>query len=84
MPLGRTTIIDLIDLAVRDIVRQWLALLNDTPTGYFHAPLHRRQRLLRLVPRRLRNNISDLYLAKEVWYCDLRLSDRTAHYGSPK
>lgn len=98
MALGRTTFNELnrVDRTVTDIIRQWLALPNDTPTGYVHAlirdgglgitsvsslaPLHRRQRLLRLVPDHNRNNISDPYLAKEVRQCDLRLSGRTSPY----
>ncbi|KAL7295026.1 hypothetical protein TKK_0011629 [Trichogramma kaykai] len=41
MSLGNTTISDLthVDIRTRAFVRQWLALLNDTPTGYFHAPV---------------------------------------------
>ena len=41
MVLGRVTINSLSerDKAVRGFVRQWLALPNDTPAEYFHAPL---------------------------------------------
>ncbi|CAB0033470.1 unnamed protein product, partial [Trichogramma brassicae] len=41
MSLGNTTISDLnrVDIMTRTFVRQWLALPNDTPTAYFHAPV---------------------------------------------
>ena len=69
---------------VRAFVRQWMALPNDISKGYFHAPvsegglgippmmaapLHRKDRLLRLVPGRRIENIMDPYLAKEIGQC---------------
>ena len=95
MALGRITISELqrVDKMVRATVRQWLALPNDTPVGYFHAPvgegglgipsvrwlapLHRRNRLLGLVRGRDETNITDPYLAKEVLQCNRRLIDGT-------
>ena len=41
MVLGRVTIrfLNTIDKTVRGFVRQWIALLNDMPIAYFHAPV---------------------------------------------
>ena len=70
------------DKMVRAFVRQWMALPNDISIGYFHAPvsegglripslrwlapLHRKDRLLGLVPGRRMEKIMDPYLAKEI------------------
>ena len=68
MVLGRVTISSLneIDKTVRGFVKQWIALPNDTPIAYFHAPvtegglgipslrwmapLQRRKRLIAMLP----------------------------------
>ena len=40
MVLERVTIRSLNEIdTVREFVRQWIALPNDTPTAYFHAPM---------------------------------------------
>ena len=68
-----------------------MALPNDISIGYFHAPvsevglgipslrwlapLHRKDRLLGLVPGRRMENIMDPYLAKEIWQCRQRLTE---------
>ena len=73
------------DKMVRAFVRQWMAPPNDISIGYFHtpvsegglgipslrwlAPLHRKDRLLGLVPGRRIENIMDPYLAKEIGQC---------------
>ena len=76
---------------VRAFMRQWMALPNDIAIGYFHAPvskgglgipslrwlapLHRKDRLLGLVPGRRMENITDPYLAKEIGQCRQRLTE---------
>ena len=81
---------------VRAFVRQWMALPNDISIGYFHAPvaegglgiptlrwlapLHRKDRLLGLVPGRRIENITDLYLAKEISHCRQRLTKNGLTY----
>ena len=102
MALGRITISELqrVNKMVRATVRQWLALPNDTPVGYFHAPvgegglgipfvrwlapLHRRNRLLGLVRGRDETNTTDPYLAKEVLHCNRWLTDVTTIIADEK
>ena len=84
------------DQMVRAFVRQWMALPNDISIGYFHAPvserglgisslrwlapLHRKDRLLGLVPGRKIENITDPYLAKEIGQCRQRLTENDLTY----
>ena len=84
------------DKIVRAFVRQWMALPNDISIGYFHtpvsegglgipslrwlAPLHRKDRLLGLVPGRRMENIADPYLAKEIGQCRQRLTENGSTY----
>ena len=84
------------DKIVRAFVRQWISLPNDISIGYFHAPvsegwlgilslrwlapLHRMDRLLRLVPGRRMENITDPYLAKEIGQCRQRLMENGSTY----
>ena len=80
---------------MRATVRQWLALPNDNPVGYFLAsvgegglgspsmhwllPFHRQNHLLGLVPGRNETSITDPYLAKEVFQCNKWLTDGTTN-----
>ena len=96
MALGRINISDIrkADKMVRAFVRQWIALSNDISIGYFHAPvseggqgipswlvpLHRKDRLLGLVPDRRVENITDPYLAKEIGQCRQRLMENGSTY----
>ena len=84
------------DKMVRAFVRQWMALSNDISIGYFHAPvsegglgipslrwlapLHRKDRLLGIVPGRRMENITDPYLAKEIGQCRQRLTENGSTY----
>ena len=81
---------------VHAFVRQWMALPNDVSIGYFHAPvaegglgipslrwlapLHRKDRLLGLVPGRRIENITDPSLAKEIGQCRQRLAENGLTY----
>ena len=84
------------DKMVRAFMRQWMALPKDISIGYFHAPvakgglgipslrwrapLHRKVRLLRPVPGRRIENITDPYLAKEIGQCRQRLTENGLKY----
>ena len=84
------------DNMVCAFVRQWMALPNDISIDYFHvpvsegglgihslqwlAPLHRKDRLLGLVPGRRMENITDPYLAKEIGQCRQRLTENGSTY----
>ena len=73
-----------------------MALPNDISIGYFHAPvsegrlgilsllwlapLHRKDRLLGLVPGRRMENITDPYLTKEIGQCRQRLTENNLTY----
>ena len=73
-----------------------MALSNDVSIGYFHAsvsegglgipslrwlaPLHRKDRLLGLVPGRRMENITDPYLDKEIGQCRQRLTENGSTY----
>ena len=73
-----------------------MALPNDISISYFHAsvlegelgipflrwlaPLHRKDRLLGLVPGRRMENITDPYLAKEIGQCRQRLTENGSTY----
>ena len=92
MVLGRITISSLskIDKTVRGFVRQWLALPNDTPTAYFHAPvsegglsipslrwitpLQRRKKLIAMLPNHNIGEVEDSYLAREIALCPRRFT----------
>ena len=84
------------DKMVRAFLKQWMALPNDISIGYFQAsvsegglgipslrwlaPLHRKDRLLELVPGRSMENITDPYLAKEIGQCRQRLTENDLTY----
>ena len=84
------------DKMVRAFVRQWMTLPSDISIGYFHAPVsegglgipslrslaspHHKNHLLRLVPGRRMENITDLYLAKEIGQCRQRLTESGSTY----
>ena len=86
------------DKMVHAFVRQWMALPNDISIGYFHAPvsegglgipslrclapLHRKDRLLGLVPGRRMESIADPYLAKEIGQCRQRLTENGSTYAT--
>ena len=86
------------DKMVRAFVRQWIVLPNDISIGYFHAPvsegglgisslrwlapLHRKDHPLGLVPGRRMENITDLYLAKEIGQCRQWLTENSSTYTS--
>ena len=71
-------------------------LPNDISIGYLHAPvsegglgipslrwlapLHRKDRLLGLVPGRRMENITDPYLAKEIGQCKQQLTENGSTY----
>ena len=73
-----------------------MALPNDISIGYFHAPvsgeglgipslrwlapLHRKDRLLGVVPDRRMENITDRYLAKEIGQSRQRLTENGSTY----
>ena len=84
------------DKMVGAFLRQWITLPNDISIGYFHAPvsegglgirflrwlvpLHRKDRLLGLVPGHRMENITDPYLAKEIGQCRQRLTESGSTY----
>ena len=90
--LGRVTISSLneIDKTVRGLVRQWLALLNDTLTAYFHAPvakgglgipslrgmapLQRWKLLIEMLPHHNISEVKDSNLAREIALCTSSLT----------
>ena len=98
MALGRINISDIrkADKMVHAFMKQWMALPNDIPIGYFHSPvsegglgipslrwlaaLHRKDRLLGLVPGRRMENITDPYLTKEIGQCRQRLIENDLTY----
>ncbi|KAL7294948.1 hypothetical protein TKK_0011659 [Trichogramma kaykai] len=75
MSLGNTTISDLtrVDVMTRAFVRQWLALPNDTPTGYFHAPLD--SGAANDNTSGTNEDFSFIFVRREIAVCERRLTD---------